>query len=108
VHYHKGKLFLTTGFNKNGTNYLFAEEVVFLLERGSLELLYQGAPCSVQSALALTRLHMDVYRLYAFLKKDAGLVIRRAQLYEHCHLPQLDCQAHQAATSVPRRQMLQT
>ena len=53
VHQVRGKLLQSTGFSHGSGLYLFIEEVLFLMERGDLELVVDGVPASLQEAYAL-------------------------------------------------------
>eukprot|EP00117_Sycon_ciliatum_P042850 scpid74892/ scgid31120/ tRNA-splicing endonuclease subunit Sen54; tRNA-intron endonuclease Sen54 len=79
----KGPMFQLMGFSAEGTDYFFAEEALFLLETGHLELFCEGLPISIQQAYSLLLSNEDMpystYRVYAHLIRSGYIV------YAHSH-----------------------
>lgn len=93
VDFAKGPHFNTLGkSDSTGTAWLHPEELIYLVERGSLECFFpQGAPMSLQAAYAAAiSNHGDLERLqvYTYLKK-LGFIVMRAPSYENDY-PTLD------------------
>lgn len=82
----KGPHFNTIGkSDSSGTVWLLPEELIYLVERGSIECFYpQGAPMSLQATYAACITSQgDLERLqtYTYLKK-LGFIVQRALSYE--------------------------
>lgn len=83
----RGPHFNTLGkSDSNGSVWLFPEEVIYLVERGSLECFFpEGSPMSLQAAYAACiRNEGDLERLqvYTYLKK-LGFIVARSKSYEN-------------------------
>lgn len=75
----KGGILQSMGyFRRGGTHCLYSEEVLFLMDKGSMQLSWHGLPVSVQHAWAmcLANLNATHYLVYAHLRR-AGYVVRR-------------------------------
>ena len=99
----RGKVIAQMGVHREGRQYLFLEEALYLLERGLLEVLCDGVPLTVQEAYALLadaqypskhrsesggralhsaalRSPLDAYIAYAHLKQRGCTVLRPSAL----------------------------
>ncbi|XP_031564034.1 tRNA-splicing endonuclease subunit Sen54-like [Actinia tenebrosa] len=75
----KGSYWNYFGRNVKGEMILNAEEALFLLEQGSLELYYGGLPISLQQAFSMLQPHAfdhDHYLVYAYLLRLGYIVLR--------------------------------
>lgn len=75
----KGGILQSMGyFRRGGTHCLYSEEVLFLMDKGSMQLSWHGLPVSVQHAwsMCLANLNATHYLVYAHLRR-AGYVVRR-------------------------------
>lgn len=75
----KGGILQSMGyFRRGGTHCLYSEEVLFLMDKGSMQLSWHGLPVSVQHAwsMCLVNLNATHYLVYAHLRR-AGYVVRR-------------------------------
>ncbi|XP_053564999.1 tRNA-splicing endonuclease subunit Sen54 [Bombina bombina] len=75
-----GKFWQTMGFTEEGRQCLLPEEAVYLVECGTIQLLYRDLPLSVQEAYErlLTQGSVSVlqYRVYSHLKRLGYIVTR--------------------------------
>lgn len=77
----RGNSIQSMGKFDNGKQYLYPEEALFLVDRGTLDLLVDGHPASFQRAWALAMttsncISLEQYLTYAHLRRG-GYVVRR-------------------------------
>lgn len=82
----RGKLLQSTGFNCGPVTYLFIEEAIFLLERGDLELLVDGMPCSVQEAYTFLHLPARLHGIHELADEVQTLKTPIVSLRTYNHL----------------------
>lgn len=75
-----GKFWHTMGFTRRGKQCLQTEEAVYLLECGSIQLLYRGLPMSVQEAyerlLPCRSTSLLQYQVFSHLKRLGYILMR--------------------------------
>ncbi|XP_064644318.1 tRNA-splicing endonuclease subunit Sen54-like [Lineus longissimus] len=74
----KGLFWQYMGHSEMKKDYLFPEEALFLLDSGTMEVLYGGMPLSIQQAYArlLCDLTIAEYQVYAHLMRQGYIVSR--------------------------------
>ncbi|KAI0567588.1 tRNA-splicing endonuclease subunit Sen54 [Gracilaria domingensis] len=83
----RGNAMHSMGYFSQGNHYLYPEEALFLVDRGSMDLCINGLPCSVQRAWATimsapNSLSLNEYLVFAHLRR-AGYVVRRYDAAEY-------------------------
>lgn len=83
LHQPRGNQFYSMGRSKRGGDgslWLLPEEALYLLERGTIEILYEGIPLSFQQAfmqmIGRNGISIERYQVYAYLKRLGYIVIR--------------------------------
>ncbi|XP_062976363.1 tRNA-splicing endonuclease subunit Sen54 [Elgaria multicarinata webbii] len=75
-----GKFWQTMGFAEHGKQCLLAEEALYLLECGSIQLLYKDLPMSIQEAyenlLSQKLVSLLKYQVFSHLKRLGYIVLR--------------------------------
>eukprot|EP00172_Hildenbrandia_rubra_P004138 Plantae.Rhodophyta-Hildenbrandia_rubra.ctg7799.p1 GENE.Plantae.Rhodophyta-Hildenbrandia_rubra.ctg7799~~Plantae.Rhodophyta-Hildenbrandia_rubra.ctg7799.p1 ORF type:complete len:333 (-),score=57.80 Plantae.Rhodophyta-Hildenbrandia_rubra.ctg7799:234-1232(-) len=79
----RGSIISSMGVYDDGKQYLWPEEVLFLLDKGTMDLRVDGVPCSFQKAWTLCYekedgRFLEKHIAYCHLKR-AGYVVRRVQ-----------------------------
>lgn len=77
----RGASMQTMGYFEGGQQFLLPEEVLYLVDRGALDLDIDGLPASMQRAWAVTMsgclsISLDEFLVYAHLRRT-GFVVRR-------------------------------
>lgn len=77
----RGSMMQSMGYFHQGKQYLYAEEAMFLVDRGNMDLCVNGLPASVQRAWAMAMsapnsVSLNEYLAFAHLRR-AGYVVRR-------------------------------
>ncbi|NXH15924.1 SEN54 endonuclease, partial [Bucco capensis] len=98
-----GKFWHTMGFTKHGKQCLLPEEALYLLECGSVQLIYRDAPMSIQEAYEILisqyAISLPHYQVFSHLKQLGYIVLRfdpstvpspyerQLNLESHCQSP---------------------